>query len=139
MAGPSSAAAPTSTRHTSGVEDGFYINCPGFDVGFTAAYDATSTNFYDRSGAVVRSTEQFQFTGMLFNESSPSRSLPYEGNAYIAWTAERQAAMGNYITWINGRAVQLETGIARIDFSTGEVTLHGLWQDELLCGPLSQR
>jgi hypothetical protein len=138
MAGPSSAAAPTSTRHTSGIDEGNYISCPGFDVGFTAAYNATSTTFYDGSGAVVRSTEQFRFTGTLFNESHPSRSLPYEGDAYIAWTPERQSAMGNYMTRINGRAVQLETGIAHVDFSTGDVTLHGLWQDELLCDPLSR-
>jgi hypothetical protein len=135
-AGPSSAAVPTSTRHVTGVDSGFYISCPGFDVGYTAAYEVTITDFLDRGGEVARSTEHLQFTGTLFNENDPTRSLPYIGNAYFSNTADGLAATGNYVTQIDGRTVQLETGIARVDYSTGEVVLHGLWQDELLCAPL---
>jgi hypothetical protein len=135
-AGPSSAAVPTSTRHVTGVDGGLYISCPEFDVGYTAAYDVTFTDFHDANGDVVRSTEHLQFTGTLFNESDPVRSLPYLGNAYFSNTADGLAATGNYVTRIDGRTVQLETGIARVDYSTGEVILHGLWQDELLCAPL---
>jgi hypothetical protein len=137
IASPSWAAAPSSTGLVSGVDQGLYISCPGFDVGFTATYEATFTDFHDGTGNVVRSTLQLRFTGALYNETEPARSLPYQGTANFTWTADGQRATGTYIAWISGKPVQLETGIAIIDYATGEVILHGLWQDQVLCAPLT--
>lgn len=136
-AGSGLAASPSSTRRVQGTDSGLYISCPEFDVLFTATYEATFTDFLDGSGNVVRSTLHLQFTGTLYNESDPARSLPYQGIANFTWTVDSQRGTGTYIAWINGKPVQLETGIAIIDYSTGDVILHGLWQDQLLCGPLT--
>ena len=135
-AGPGLAAPPSSTHHIQGTDAGLYISCPEFNVLFTATYEATFTDVLDGSGVVVRSTLHLQFTGTLSNASEPARSLPYQGTANFTWTADGQRATGPYVAWISGKPLLLETGIAIID-SSGDVILHGLWQDQLLCGLLT--
>jgi hypothetical protein len=134
---PAAAAPPSSTRHVVGTDGGLYISCQGFDVWFSADYEATFTDFHDGSGDVVRSTMHLQFSGTLYNEANPSRSLPYQGIANFTWFGDTLRATGTYVAWIDGKPVQLETGLALVDNATGDVTLHGLWQDALLCVPLA--
>ena len=127
---PASAASPAVTHRDTGTLDGPYgITCNGFYVVAHADWTTTSMDLGDRS------TEHLWFSGTLSNSNESSKSVPYWGDSLFVWEGDTFMATGTYHARIDGRMVQLETGIAAFDGVNW--TIHGPQNDTMLCDALA--
>jgi hypothetical protein len=54
-------------------------DCPTYTIDATYMANRRNEDFYDSNGNLVLERRHISFTGVLYNDSDPSRSLPYEG------------------------------------------------------------
>ena len=55
-------------------------DCPTFTIDATFMAQRRNEDFYDPQGNLVFERRHIDFTGTLYNESSPLRAVPYEGH-----------------------------------------------------------
>ena len=54
-------------------------DCPGFMIDATYMANRQNEDFYDSQGNLVLERRHVSYTGVLYNDSNPSKSLPYSG------------------------------------------------------------
>lgn len=81
-AGAASASGPVISENNDTTPQSIieWGDCPGFIIDATFMADRRNEDFYDSQGNLVLERRHVSFTGTLYNDSDPSRSLPYSGD-----------------------------------------------------------
>lgn len=57
-----------------------WADCPAYMIDATYMANRRNEDFYDANGNLVLERRHISFTGVLYNDSDPSKSVPYEGH-----------------------------------------------------------
>lgn len=57
-----------------------WADCPGFMIDATYMADRRNEDFFDSQGNLLLERRHVSFTGVLYNDSDPSKSLSYSGD-----------------------------------------------------------
>lgn len=103
-------------------------DCPGFTIDATYMADRRNEDFYDAQGNLVLERRHVQFSGVLYNESDPSRSLTYTGDFTLTFD---DVANTLTVTGLNDHVIVPGQGVVHLTagltvmYPDGGVVEHG--------------
>ena len=92
-----------------------WADCPTYVIDATYMANRRNEDFYDSQGNLVLERRHISYTGMLYNESDPSKSLPYEGDFiltfdFVAGTVKNSGLVG-HVTVPGQGVINLTAGL----------------------------
>lgn len=77
-------------------------DCPSYMIDATYMANRRNEDFYDANGNLVLERRHIDYSGVLYNDSDPSKSLPYEGHFdlildFVAGTVKNTGLVGHVI------------------------------------------
>ena len=78
----SSASGPVITERDDTTPQSIieWADCPGFVIDATYMADRRSESWYDAQGNLLLERRHISYSGTLYNDTDPSKALPYEGH-----------------------------------------------------------
>ena len=90
-------------------------DCPGFIIDATYMANRRNEDLYDAQGNLVLERRHIQYSGVLYNDSDPSKSVPYEGHFdlifdFVAGTVKNTGLVG-HVTLPGQGVINLTAGL----------------------------
>ena len=77
-------------------------DCPTYTIDATYMANRLNQDYYDANGNLVLERRHIEYSGVLYNDSDPSKSVPYEGHFdlifdFVAGTVKNTGLVGHVI------------------------------------------